>query len=157
MPRSPDRTRRSEQARRLARILDTAFRVPGTRFRFGLDPLLGLLPGIGDVLGGVLSGYILYVGVRAGAPRSVLLRMLSNVAIDTVFGAVPLLGDLLDAGWKANTRNIALLERYLDRPGETAAASRAFIAFLVVALLLLVVGTIVLTILVVRWIVGLFG
>jgi hypothetical protein len=151
----PDRT--SEQARALARLLDTAFRVPGTRFRFGIDPLLGLLPGLGDVLGGFLSGYILFIGVRVGAPRAVLLRMLANVAIDTFFGAVPLVGDVLDAGWKANSRNVALLQKYLEQPRATASASRAFVAFLFLALALLIAGTIVLAVLLARWLFGLIG
>jgi hypothetical protein len=137
--------------------MDTAFRVPGTQFRFGVDPLLGILPGVGDVLGGFFSGYILYVGIRAGAPRSVLLRMFFNVTTDTLFGAIPLVGDLLDAGWKANTRNVHLLERYLENPGQTAAASRTFIFLLVVALVLLIVGTILIAALVVRWALGLLG
>jgi hypothetical protein len=148
---------RPAEVRRLARVLDTAFRVPGTQFRFGVDPLLGILPGIGDVLGGFFSGYILYVGVRAGAPKAVLLRMFFNVAIDTLFGAIPLFGDLLDAGWKANTRNVRLLERYLENPGQTAAASRAFVFVLLLALVLLIVGTIVVAALVVRWTLGLLG
>lgn len=152
-----DRTRASARTRALARLLDTAFRVPGTRARFGVDPLLGLVPGLGDVLGGVLSGYILFVGVRAGAPRSLLLRMLANVATDTFLGAVPLVGDLLDAGWKANTRNVALLQQHLERPAETAAASRAFVAFLVIALALLVVGTLMLTVALFRWLGGLLA
>jgi hypothetical protein len=157
MKRRTDPSRHSRQARSLAHLLDTAFRVPGTRFRFGVDPLLGLLPGLGDVLGGFLAGYILYIGVRVGAPRSVLLRMFSNVAIDTFLGVIPLVGNLFDAGWKANTRNVALLQRYLDQPGETAAASRTFIAVLVLALMLLVIATIALAVAVVRWLVGLFG
>lgn len=159
-PLPPSRTadpRRAERVRSLARMLDTAFRVPGTRFRFGVDPLLGLLPGLGDVVGGFLAGYILFIGVRVGAPRSVLLRMFSNIAIDTFFGAIPLVGDLLDAGWKANTRNVALLERFLEQPGKTAAASRTFVAALILALVLLIVGTIVLAVLLVRWLVGLIA
>jgi hypothetical protein len=157
MPGPTESNRRAAQVRSLAHVLDTAFRVPGTRWRFGVDPLLGLLPGLGDVLGGFLAGYILFVGVRVGAPRAVLLRMFFNVAVDTVLGVVPLLGNLFDAGWKANTRNVALLQRYLDQPDRTAAASRTFIALLIVALALVVVGTLVLAVLVVRWVVGLFG
>ncbi len=105
-------------ARTLARLLDDAIAIPGTEWRIGIDPLLGLVPGIGDVLGAVLSGWLVVVAARLGAPRAVLARMGLNVAIDAAVGAVPILGDAFDAGWKANSRNLRLLEGWLERSGR---------------------------------------
>ncbi|MBC8144689.1 MAG: DUF4112 domain-containing protein, partial [bacterium] len=87
-----------DQARGLARILDDAIRIPGTDFRIGLDPLIGLIPGIGDLVGGGFSAYILWLGAKAGAPVPVLARMLVNVGIEMIVGTIPLVGDLFDAG-----------------------------------------------------------
>lgn len=124
---------------RLARLLDAAVRIPGTEFRVGLDALIGLVPGIGDMAGAALSGWIVLAAVRAGAPAAVLALMVLNIAIDTVLGAVPVVGDLFDAGWRSNTRNVALLERHLAAPGATRAASRTAVLLVAVALAALVV------------------
>lgn len=107
------------RVRRLARVLDAAVRIPGTRIRIGLDALLGLLPGGGDVAGAVLSAWIVLSAARLGAPVSVLLRMTGNLVVDVVLGTLPLVGDLVDVGWKANLRNVALLERHLEAPERT--------------------------------------
>ena len=112
--------------RALTRLMDEALAVPGTRLRVGLDSLLGLIPGIGDLAGAAVSGYALLVAARLGAPSPVLLRMLLNIGVDTVVGAVPLLGDLFDLGWKANRRNLQLLERYLERPAATEWSARSW-------------------------------
>jgi hypothetical protein len=134
---APVPARRTDLAR-LARLLDAAVRVPGTDFRVGLDALLGLVPGVGDLAGAAMSGYIVLAAVRAGAPATVLVMMLTNVAVDTLGGAVPLVGDLFDAGWRSNTRNVALLERHLAEPTATRAASRVVVVAVVVGLLVLV-------------------
>ena len=141
-------------ARTITRLLDSAARVPGTSLRFGLDPVLGIIPGLGDVAGAALSGYVVLLASRMGAPASVLVRMLGNVALDTAVGTVPLLGDLFDAGFKSNTRNLALLERHLGAPVETRRASRLVVWLTLLALLLLAIGGIVVAVLVVRWLVG---
>lgn len=151
------RDRAVGQARTLARLLDTAVRVPGTDIRLGLDPVLGLVPGAGDLLSGVLSAYVLVLAARAGAPSPVLFRMLVNVGADTLVGSVPVLGDLFDVGFKANARNVALLERHLGHPAETKRASALTAGAIVLAALLLVVGAIALTVVVVRWLLGAFG
>ena len=130
------------RARTLTRLLDSAARVPGTSFRFGLDPVLGLIPGLGDVAGAVLSGYVVILASRLGAPKSVIVRMLGNVAIDTVGGTIPLIGDIFDAGWKSNSRNLALLERHVGQPSSAKRASRAVVWLTVAALVLLAVGAI---------------
>lgn len=106
------------RARSIARLLDTAFRVPGTNIRFGLDGILGLIPGVGDVAGAALSGYVILTAARAGAPNILLARMLANVGLDALVGAVPLLGDLFDVAFRANVRNAALLDGWLVRSGQ---------------------------------------
>lgn len=106
------------RARSIARLLDTAFRVPGTNIRFGLDGILGLIPGVGDVAGAALSGWVILTAARAGAPNTLLARMLANVGLDALVGAVPLLGDLFDVAFRANVRNAALLDGWLVRSGQ---------------------------------------
>ncbi|MBA3496061.1 MAG: DUF4112 domain-containing protein [Gemmatimonadales bacterium] len=136
--------------RRVGYLLDSSIPVPGTRFRFGIDSLIGLVPGIGDLVGGALSVYIILESARLGVPRSVLARMGWNVAIDTLVGEVPILGDLFDAGFKANVRNLALLDGVAREPLEARRSNRLFVALLGTGLLLLTVGAITLTVLLVR-------
>ena len=139
------------RARAVARALDSAIGIPGTKFRVGLDPLLGLVPGLGDVAGAALSGYIVLTGIKLGVSRTVVLRMLANVGLDTVVGSVPLLGDLFDAGWKANNRNVALIERHVASPDATRRASRLMMGSVVSVLALLALGGVALTVLAMRW------
>jgi hypothetical protein len=106
----------------LAGWLDGLFTVPGTRMRVGLDSLLGLIPGVGDVAGLVLGGVIFVESLRVGAPRSVLARMLANLVVDAVGGAVPVLGDLFDFGYRAHARNAKLLLDHLDEREAVSAA-----------------------------------
>lgn len=120
----------------------------------GLDPVLGLIPGAGDLAGALLGGWLILLAAREGAPRGMLLRMLANIGIDTVLGSVPLLGDLFDAGYKANMRNVALLERYMESPGAVGRSSALLVALVLLALLLLVAGGVVGTILIVRALIG---
>lgn len=146
-----------DRARVLARALDSAVRIPGTNIRFGLDALLGLVPGLGDVAGAALGSYLVLLGSRLGAPKPVLARMLLNVALDTLAGVVPVAGDLFDVAWKSNMRNMALLERYIDRPVATKKSSSAFVLAIIAALALLGIGGIALAIVVVRWLLGAIG
>ncbi|MES2951841.1 MAG: DUF4112 domain-containing protein [Pseudomonadota bacterium] len=99
---------------RYATLMDTRFRVPGTRIGFGLDPIIGLLPGIGDALGLALSLYVVVEAVRLGVSKRVLFRMLRNVGLEVLVGVVPVLGDVFDIGFKANLRNAALLRSYIE-------------------------------------------
>lgn len=117
----PER-RRVEALRRWATLLDAAFGIPGTRFRVGLDALIGLVPGVGDAVSGVFSAALIVQAARMGIPRVVLGRMAANVLIDVLVGAIPFLGDLFDVGWKANLRNVALLERFVLGGARTASA-----------------------------------
>lgn len=105
----------------LAQWLDARFRLPGTNFRFGLDGLVGLIPGVGDAFGAASAIYLIMRAERLGVPRSLLLRMGGNVAIDTIVGTIPLLGDLFDFGFKANRRNAALVRRHFEERTKTRA------------------------------------
>ena len=98
----------------LATLMDTAFVIPGTEIRFGLDALIGLVPGIGDAITTVMSLFIVSEARALGAPRTLIARMLANVALDGVVGAVPLAGDMFDVAFRANRRNMALLRAHLD-------------------------------------------
>lgn len=100
---------------KLAWLLDGFVRVPGTNLRFGLDSIIGLVPGVGDVVGLLLGATILYEGVRTGAPRALLARMVGNAATDALGGLVPVVGDLFDFAFKSNQRNARLLLEHLDR------------------------------------------
>jgi Domain of unknown function (DUF4112) len=137
------RTSRVQALRTLTKLLDSAFQVPGTRFRFGLDPIIGIIPGIGDAIGAVLSAVIVFQAARLGISRSTLLRMMGNVVLDTVIGEIPVLGDLFDAGWKANTRNLDLLEAHLDQPAATASSSRRTLLLVAGGLALLLAAAVV--------------
>lgn len=130
-------TDRLARLRRLSHWLDDGIRIPGTRLRIGLDPILGLVPGIGDAAGAVLAAAIVVEAVRQGVSRFTLMRMAGNVAVDAGLGAVPFIGDLFDAGWKANIRNLALLERHVDVPSKARRGDRLFVLGLVGLLVLL--------------------
>jgi hypothetical protein len=131
-------------ARTLTRLLDDLVRVPGTQMRFGLDPLISLLPGVGDATGAALSGYMLIIAARVGAPPSVLVRMFGNVLLDMLVGTIPTLGDLFDVGWKANSKNIVLLEQYLLAPQPVHAASRVVVGLMLLALVGVVLAAVAL-------------
>ncbi len=132
------RTGKLEHLRSLSHLLDNALSIPGTRFRIGLDPIIGLIPGLGDVSGILFSAYIVAQAARWKLPAGTLLRMLMNIGLDWLVGNVPMVGDLFDAGFKANARNVSLLEEHLKLPGEAKAADRwvVFLVFLVLGLLL---------------------
>jgi len=136
--------------RRLAQVWDAALRVPGTPFAIGLDPLLGLVPGVGDALGAGVALWIVLQAARLGASTSTLLHMLGNVAIDALIGAVPVAGDVFDFAWKANLRNVALLERHLASPAAARRASTVWLTAIGVTLLLLLAGAVVLGVMALR-------
>jgi hypothetical protein len=104
-----------QRIRKLSRLMDSAFRIPGTKFRIGLDPIMGLVPGLGDLVGAAFSGYIIILAVQLGVPSNALGKMIFNAGIEAVIGGVPLIGDLFDAYFKANLRNVAMLEEYLTQ------------------------------------------
>lgn len=138
VPRPRDRA--PADLRRLARLLDAAVRIPGTQIRVGLDPLLGLLPGVGDSLSTLLSGWIVVRAAGMGASPATLARMLGNIVVDATIGAIPLLGDLFDVGFRANQRNLALLEGQLADPAGRRRRDRGVVVVAVVLALALPVG-----------------
>jgi uncharacterized protein DUF4112 len=133
---------RVDGVRRLAFLLDAAIPIPGTPWRIGLDPLIGLVPGIGDTLGALASLYAVLVAARLGAPPSVLARMGVNTGLDALVGAVPLVGDLFDVAFRGNLRNVEVLEAWLSRPTEAKRSSRLVVAAVVIAVVAVVAAVV---------------
>ena len=100
--------------RKLSRLMDTAFRIPGTPFRIGWDPIIGLLPGLGDLIDTAFSAYLLFLASQFGLPKNVLGWMVFNIGLEAIVGSIPLIGDVFDAFYKSNIRNLALLEKHLQ-------------------------------------------
>jgi hypothetical protein len=144
--------------RRVAELFDNAFRIPGTRWRFGLDAVLGLVPGLGDIAGALFALYGIGVARQVGAPLSVQVRMLVHIVVDVLAGTVPVLGDIFDIAFKAHVRNRKLLDRWLARPHVVARQSKAALIAVPVAALVILLGTFALSIwlfvALVRWVVG---
>lgn len=114
----PERQKRLARVRQLVQVLDNAFVIPGTNWRFGWDAIIGLVPGGGDVATGLLATYIVIESARLGVSKATIVRMLGNVALDITAGTVPLAGDVLDAAFKANRKNLKLLEAHLERQAK---------------------------------------
>ncbi len=127
---------RDSTLQRLEILLDEAFRIPGTQFRFGIDGIIGLLPGLGDVLAGVLSAVIPIAAWIRGVPYITLVRMAINLGIGVLVGSIPLFGDIFDIGWKPNRRNYRLMQRHLGKPREHTWRDWTFLGFLCVGLAL---------------------
>jgi hypothetical protein len=117
--------------RALQRMLDEAFRVPGTRFRFGWDAIIGLIPWAGDVVTAVMAGAIIVQAHHMRVPKVIQLRMLLNVGIDLVVGVVPFVGDVADVFWKSNTKNMQLLERHAALPGPPTTGDWLFVGSII--------------------------
>jgi len=135
----------------LSHILDDFLRIPGTNIRFGLDGIVGLIPGIGDILGAMASWIIVLAAWTRGVPNVTLLRMLANIAIETVVGAIPIVGDAFDIAWKANRKNFALLER----ASEGRRSTRRDWGFLVI-LMLCMMALLAVPLAVLAWLMGHF-
>lgn len=161
---------RKEQARsveieqsldQLSRWMDGLFRIPGLGWRFGLDAIVGLVPGLGDTLTSVASFYILAAGVRYRVPKVTLLRMGLNIAIDYVLGSIPIIGDVFDAWWKSNQMNVELLRKRATVSAEQADKGRIsdwlFVALIILVLIALLAGSIALAIYLLSLVVGHFS
>lgn len=139
-----------QRLRKLSRLLDNAIGIPGTKFRIGLDPILGLIPGIGDFVGTILSAYIVIEAARVGLPKATLGKMVLNIILESVIGAVPVVGDLFDFAWKANTKNIELMETHLGVTQNSEKPNRWLIFLLAAGLLIVCVGLLAFSVLVIR-------
>jgi hypothetical protein len=158
LPRSePDRSRSLAEVEALAWLLDNSIPVPGTGRRFGIDAIVGLVPMIGDVVSAGMGLFVVWRASRMGLPRIVVLRMLTVSAIDFVIGSIPLVGDAFDLWFKANTRNLALLRRHLERPDTSTRNDWMIVAGLLAAIIAIVavIGWILVSI--VATVVGLFS
>lgn len=151
MPKLSSRQRKVTRLHQISFILDKAIRIPGTKWTIGLDPILGLIPGGGDTIAGALSAYIIWESARMGVSHNVIGQMVANVLLDSVAGSVPVLGDVFDVTWKANVRNIALLEEHLHLTPENKKVNRLFLIGLSVILVLIIVGFTLLTLALVTW------
>ena len=140
----------------LGHLMDESIRLPGG-YRIGWDGIIGLIPGLGDVAGLAVSAYIIAESARMGAPKSVLMRMSANAAIDAILGAVPVIGDLFDFAFKANRRNLDLLQSHLAEPRRTRRVSLGWLAMVGGVSLLILVSVLMLLGRVVEWLWNLFS
>lgn len=144
--RKPEPVEVERNLDRLSHLLDGLFRIPGTSWRFGLDAIVGLIPGVGDAATSLASFYILAAGVRYRVPKVTLLRMGMNIGLDFLFGAIPVVGDLFDFAWKSNERNMELIRRRATRSAEDAKEGRKsdwlFVGGIILVLIALLVGSV---------------
>ncbi|MDX2221770.1 MAG: DUF4112 domain-containing protein [Rhodospirillaceae bacterium] len=115
---TPDEIAALRRLEQLARVLDSAIRIPGTDIRFGVDAVLGLIPGIGDAASTLIGGYLVLEARRLGVPTGDIVRMAGNIAVDALLAAVPIVGDVFDIFWRANDRNIEILRQHLTTRGK---------------------------------------
>ncbi|MGI4763362.1 MAG: DUF4112 domain-containing protein [Janthinobacterium lividum] len=134
VPATFDADERLRWVERIARLMDSQFRLPGTRFRFGLDPLLGLLPIVGDVSTSLVSVALLLTMLRHGASGAIVVRMALNILIDTVVGGIPLIGNVFDFAYKSNERNVALLRRHYAE-GRHTGSGKGLVALVLLGFL----------------------
>ena len=160
-PEAQTTTPRSQRAGRLfndenldllAHLLDDWLRIPGTSIRFGLDGIVGLIPGLGDILAGLASTIIIVAAWVRGAPCVTIARMVVNVGLDVVIGAIPFLGDAFDIAWKANRRNYALLVQRLERPRAQTWRDWVFLSFITMALLAIFLAPLLMIIWFLEWV-----
>lgn len=140
---------------RMANQLDAKYKLPGTRFKFGLDPIIGIIPGIGDAVTMVFSSALVVVMLKEGASGKVVVKMFGNILLDTIIGSIPIIGVIFDAWFKANNRNIRLLKEYYEQ-GKHRGSGWGLIILIAVILLALLALLIYLFVLFVSWLAGLF-
>jgi len=144
IPKPSDDEATLAHLRGLSRVLDGAVGIPGTHLRIGLDPIIGLIPGFGDWIGSLLAGYIVIRAAGLGVSGPTVLRMFGNLAVDALVGTVPVLGDIFDLGFRANERNLRLLDAHMAAPGRRGRADLAVVSLVVVGVLTIVIGAFVL-------------
>jgi hypothetical protein len=156
--RKPQPVEIERSLERLSNLLDGLFRIPGTTWRFGLDTLMGLIPGVGDTITSFASFYILAAGVRYRVPKVTLLRMALNIGVDYVVGVIPVLGDAFDLFWRSNERNIGLLRQRATVTAEEAKKGRKsdwlFVGFLILVLILMFIGSVFLAVYILKVIIN---
>lgn len=153
--REPSRVEVENHLELLSRLMDSQFAIPGTNFRFGLDSLLGLIPGLGDSSTAIVSFYILAAAVRYRVPKVTLLRMGFNIGLDYTLGNIPVVGDLFDAYWKANTRNIELIRRRASVSATDARKGKLsdylIVGVIIIALIAILIASVSAVWLVLAW------
>lgn len=137
----------------LAHLLDDWFRIPGTSIRLGLDGLIGLIPGLGDVLAGIASSVLIVAAWIRGVPYITLVRMLVNVGLEVAIGAIPFAGDIFIVAWKANRRNYRLMTRHLREPHRHTSKDWAFLLCLIGAMLMLLAAPVIVLLLLIVWLI----
>lgn len=135
----------------LARLMDSRFNIPGSKIRFGMDSVIGLIPGVGDIISFLISGYILSTAAKLGASNYVMARMTLNAGLDAIIGSIPILGDIFDIGFRANQRNIRLLQQHYKEGRHRGSATKVIIP-VVIVLLAMLAGFIWLTYKLIVWI-----
>lgn len=136
----PEESKEIGHLRIMAELMDNKFRIPGTSIKFGIDSLVGLIPYVGDVFTFIVSGYLLILMARKGGGGLVLVKMIWNIAIDGIFGSVPLIGDIFDFGYRANLKNLRLMEEHLAEGKHKGSAWPIILALVFVLLALIVLS-----------------
>ncbi|WP_449418570.1 DUF4112 domain-containing protein [Phormidium nigroviride] len=157
-PPHPSHIANLRRIRQISHLLDNAIGIPGTRYRIGIDPILGLIPGGGDFVAMVFSAYMIVTAAQMGVSQEKLVQMVSNVIVDTFAGTVPVVGDLFDVAWKSNIKNLELLEDHLGSPQTGTAVNWWFVGALLGGLLLVMLLIISLSVAIISWLASaLFG
>ena len=151
VPKLATTAKKLSRLRRLSQILDNAIPIPGTKQRIGIDPIIGMLPGGGDLVTGALGAYIILESARMGVERQIIGKMIGNILLDAIAGTVPVVGDFFDMGWKANVKNIALLEKHIQINPDSNKPNWLFLIGLTILLVAIVIGFAALTVLILRW------
>lgn len=151
------RAPRVQRLRRLSHLLDNAIVIPGTGYRIGLDPIIGLIPGGGDTVGMIFSSAIVMEAARMGASKPVLQQMVFNILLETVAGTVPVVGDIFDVTWKSNIRNMTLLEDHLKIEHPVRARNQGFAILLLIGLFLVFAACLTVSVLLLRWLIQTIG
>lgn len=150
-PKLANKAKKLSRLRRLAQILDNAIPIPGTKQRIGIDPIIGMLPGGGDLVTGALGAYIILESARMGVERQIIGKMIGNILLDAIAGTVPVVGDFFDMGWKANVKNIALLEKHIKINPDSNKPNWLFLIGLTILLVAIIISFATLTVLIFRW------